>query len=296
MKKVFYFLQAVCLLVAEKIILLMGLRFSSFVFGNLFVLFGWMTKPSFLALKNLKLALPNLTKKERIKIMFKMWNHLGRDVAEFVFFTNKPMKNIEKYFYMDETIKQKFLDIKNYKEGQMILMAHFGNWEIFSQIANLYKMPFTIFYRNLNNPFASKFILKHRKATGFEFIEKKEPGAIVKLLKSIKMGKKVMIFLDQRDDNGIVVPFFNILSKTSSSLGVFTLKYNVKSYSVAAFRRGNSCFFDIKIDEFKPIKTGNIEEDIIATTIKMNEKIEEWIKEAPEQWFCWIHNRWKGNR
>jgi Kdo2-lipid IVA lauroyltransferase/acyltransferase len=40
------------------------------------------------------------------------------------------------------------------------------------------------------------------------------------------------------------------------------------------------------------IRTGDEEQDIIANTALLTKKIEEAIRERPEQW-VWMHRRWK---
>jgi KDO2-lipid IV(A) lauroyltransferase len=275
------------------LVLIMGMRLSSFIFGTLFVIFAPFTKPNFLALKNLKKALPNLTKFERFKIILGMWNNLGRNFAEFVFFAGKRIKNAEKFIHIDKKSKERIIEIKNNKDGILLFLAHFGNWEVISQIALLNNIFFTVYFRNTNNPYVSNIISKIRGETGFKMIEKRENGTI-KLIRSIRNHEKILMFLDQKLDAGVTVPFFNIPSKTSGILGTFSLKYNCEIYSILVVRQHfYSCHFDIKIEKFEPINTGNFEKDVIATTSKMNEKYEEWIKDRPEQWFCWVHNRWK---
>ena len=72
------------------------------------------------------------------------------------------------------------------------------------------------------------------------------------------------------------------------------LKYNVPLIPFRSIRVGRKFAFEVRIEkplEFK--KTDNItDSEVFALTVKMNEKLEEWIKEYPSQWF-WVHNRWK---
>ena len=71
------------------------------------------------------------------------------------------------------------------------------------------------------------------------------------------------------------------------------MENNYKVYSIVVYRRTMfSTYFDIKVEKFDVIKTGNMQDDIRNTTIKINKEIENWIKLRPEQWF-WVHNRWK---
>lgn len=286
-----YKLQAFGLKILENLFLLMGLRFSSFIFGTLFTIFGPLTPPSFLAMKNIKKAMPNLTFFQRLKIIFGMWNNLGRNMAEFVGFYSNNYGDLSKFISLDNKTINNLNKIKNSKNGELIFTAHFGNWELFSQIFAKYNIPFSAVYREMNNNYADSIVTKYREKSGMEMIPKGQKG-VIKLVRDLKNGKKILMLVDQRLSNGIIVPFFNIPSKTTDSVSVFALKYNYKVYSAVVFRKSFSCAFDMKIEEFEVINTGNLDNDIKCVTEKINKKIEEWIKTKPEQWF-WVHDRWK---
>lgn len=286
-----YRIQGLGLLILSKIFILLGIRVSSFLIGTLFVIVGPFTPPSFLALKNIKKAMPELSRFQRFKIVLGMWNNLGRDLAEFVGFHSLEMSDYSKYLNIDSDSAKIFEKIANDKDGAIIFTAHFGNWEVFSMAFLKYGIPVSAVYRNLNNKYADDIVLKYRGKSSIEMIPKGQKG-VMKLARSLKSGRKIFMLVDQRLNNGITVPFFNIPSKTTDAPAVFSLKNGYKLYAAAVFRRSFSCYFDIKIEEFDVINTGNFEEDVKATTEKVNKKIEEWIKLKPEQWF-WVHNRWK---
>ena len=286
-----YRMQAFGLLILSKIFVLLGIRLSSFLIGTLFIIFGPLTKPSFLAMKNIKKVMPNLTFFQRFKIVLGMWNNLGRDLAEFIGFHSLKNEDFLKYINIDDESIKILEKMKNDNNGGIICTAHFGNWEIFSNVFRQYNIPISAVYRNLNNKYADDIVLKARAKNNLEMIPKGQKG-VIKLARSLKSGKKILMLVDQRLNNGITVPFFNIPSKTTDAPAIFALKNGYKIYTAVVFRRSLSCFFDVRIEEFEVINTGNFQEDVEKTTEKINKKIEEWIKLKPEQWF-WVHNRWK---
>lgn len=286
-----YRIQAFLLRILEKLFLCMGIKFSSFFAGTLLMIFGPFTPPSFLAMRNIKKAMPELTFFNRLKIVIGMWNNLGRNLAEFVCFNDNNFKNLSDFINMDSKSLENLEKIKQDPHGELIVTAHFGNWEIFPRIFTNYNIKFSAIYREMNNQHANKIVVEYREKNGMELIPKGQKG-VIKLARSLRSGRKILMLVDQRLKNGIVVPFFNIPSYTSDAVATFSLKHNYKVYVVVAFRRSFTCFFDIKIEEFEVINTGNLEEDIKNTTIKINKQIEEWVKTKPEQWF-WVHNRWK---
>lgn len=286
-----YKLQAFGLKILEKLFLLIGLKWSSFISGLILVIIGPLTPPTFLAMRNLKKVFPELTFFQRFKIMLGMWNNLGKNIAEFVLINNISFEEFEKYINIDDETKENLKKIKNSKEGELIFTAHFGNWEIFTRVFEYLNVPASGVYRPLNNKYVDEIILKYRKRNEAELIPK-GPSGVMKLVRSLKEGRKILMLVDQRLSSGLNVKFLNNDAKTTDSVATFALKYNRKVYSAVVFRRSFSSFFDIKVEEFDVVNTGNLKEDIEATTIKINEKIEEWIRLKPEQWF-WVHNRWK---
>ncbi len=286
-----YKTQALGLWILGKFFLSIGIRTSSFIGGTLFTIFGPFTPPTWTAMKNIGLAMPNLTFFQRFKIMLAMWNNLGRDLAEFVGFHSNDFHELLKYVNIDSSSVDVLKKIKANENGGMIFTAHFGNWELFSQVFMKYNIPLSAIYREMNNKYADDIVLKYREKSKIELIPKGQKG-VIKLARSLKQGRKLLMLVDQRLSNGITVPFFGMPTKTSDSVATFALKYGYKVYCAVVFRRSFSCYFDVKVEEFDVVNTGNLEEDIRQTTIKINEKIEEWIRTKPEQWF-WVHRRWK---
>jgi Kdo2-lipid IVA lauroyltransferase/acyltransferase len=286
-----YKLQAFGLRICERIFLFIGLRWSSLLTGLLFVIFAPWTPPSFTAMKNIKKVMPELSFIQRMKIILGMWNNLGRGVAEFVLFNNISYEELKKYINIDDESEQNLQKIKNNPNGELIFTAHFGNWEIFSRIFEHLNIPISAVYRTMNNKYVDDIILKYREKNKMEMIPKGQKG-IIKLARSLKEGRKILMLVDQRLSNGVDVKFLDQDAKTTDAVATLAIKHNYKVYSAVVFRRSFSSFFDIKIEEFEVINTGNLKDDIIATTTKINNNIGKWIRTKPEQWF-WVHDRWK---
>lgn len=283
--------QAFGLKILEKFFILIGLKWSSLLMGLLLVIFGPFTPPSFLAMKNLEKVMPELTLFQRIKIILGMWNNLGRGIAEFILINSISYEELDRCINIDRKSMENLKKIKNSKEGELIFTAHFGNWEVFSRIFEHLNIPMSAIYRAMNNKYVDDMILEYRQRNKMEMIPKGKEG-VIRLARSLKSGRKLLMLVDQRLSNGIDVKFLDKDAKTTDSVATFALKHGYKVYSAVVFRRSFSSFFDIKIEEFNVVNTGDLQNDIEATTLKINKKIESWIRLKPEQWF-WVHNRWK---
>lgn len=286
-------LQAIGMLFLEKFFLLIGLKASSFVGGLLLTIFAPFTPPTFLAMRNLKLAMPELTFWQRFRIMLAMWNNLGRSLGEFVHINTKTFDELNKnnIVNIESSSMEIFNKMRADPNGEIIFTAHFGNWELLSSIFEYYNVKGCVIFRPMNNKYADAIIAKYRDKKNIVLVEKGAKGGIT-MLKNLKTGAKGVMLVDQRLSSGIDVPFFGHDAKTTDSVAVFSLKYGYKVYAAAVFRKSFSCSFNVKLEEFDIVNTGDLEEDIKENTIRVNQKIEEWIRKKPEQWF-WVHNRWK---
>lgn len=287
-----YRLQALGLYVLILIFKILRLNLSCIFVSFIFMIVGPFTPPSFLALKNIKKTMPELSRIQRIKIIIGMWNNLGRNLAEFIFLHTIKADKIDKYIYLDNHSIELLNEIYNDKLGNILFTAHFGNWEALSLVFRKYDVKLSAIFRSMNNKYADKIVTKYREHKNIQMIPKGKEG-VIKIVRSLKEGRKLYMLVDQRLSNGIEVPFLGLPAKTSDATAMFAIKNNYKVYSIVVYRRTMfSTYFDIKVEKFDVIKTGNMQDDIRNTTIKINKEIENWIKLRPEQWF-WVHNRWK---
>ena len=93
--------------------------------------------------------------------------------------------------------------------------------------------------------------------------------------------------------NSMFVPFFAELAATFTTPAVMGLRTGAPVLPVFCFRDDANDRYIVKVyPEVCPPETGDKSADIRVMTTKINEIVEEVIKDAPEQWL-WIHRRWK---
>ena len=107
----------------------------------------------------------------------------------------------------------------------------------------------------------------------------------------MRKGEHLGMFVDQKLNDGIPVPFFGRDAMTAPALARFALKFDCPVVPVRVERLHGSC---LRITHYPPIdlpRTGDRQADVAATMAKVNAVIEGWVRERPEQWL-WLHNRW----
>jgi len=115
------------------------------------------------------------------------------------------------------------------------------------------------------------------------------------LLSATKAGETVGILMDTNmtPPQGVFVPFFGISACTASGLARIALRTDAAV--VPGFTIWDPVLGKYRL-RFDPavslIRTGNVEEDVIANTARFTKVIEDYVRRYPEQWL-WVHRRWK---
>jgi Kdo2-lipid IVA lauroyltransferase/acyltransferase len=239
------------------------------------------------ARRNLRAALPALAAPQIEAILRGMWDNLGRVAAEYphlrhirVFETNGRV----------ETRGLEHLDQALAAGRRVILFGgHLGNWEIAALAAGECGLDIAQIYRAANNPLIDRLIARLRGKSG-ELIPK---GAIAsrRAVAALRRGGHVSLLADQKLNEGIAVPFFGRPAMTAPALALLALRFDC-AVLPARFERLHGAHFRLTL--YPPLdlpRSGDRDADVAALMRMVNETLENWIRERPEQWF-WVHSRW----
>ncbi|MHB1704102.1 MAG: lysophospholipid acyltransferase family protein [bacterium] len=245
-------------------------------------------------LNNLKIAFPTKTENELTDIAIKFYKNLGMVFVE-IFRLNKYKES-----NIDDFVESDFDHINNIYGGQGILLltAHFDNWELLAKTFGLKGYKGNVLARPLDNPYIEKILYDLRTASGNKVIYNRE-NAVKNIIKALNE-KEIVGFLPDENASkriGVFVDFFGV--KACTMPGMANIAAKTKLPVVPAFivrikgKDGNYSKHRLIIEPPLDIKyTGDRKTDTMNILKLFNEKIEDIIKQYPEQWF-WIHNRWK---
>lgn len=262
---------------------------GGFIGRNFGILIGFLTKDNNKSLRHLEYVFPQMSKKEKYKIIKGMYENIGRFVAEYI----NQDKMDQEYFKQNVTVigGDKFL--KYIDEGHFPFTAHFGNWEVMQRFLYVNGRDMKVIYKPIYNPHIDKLYLSRRDITQIP----KGNNATKQLIELIKLKKSVGVLIDQREKQGEILKFFGMDARTSTVIQRLSLRYNFKLIPVKCFRtKQNPNKFVIEV--FDPLSihtTGNIEEDIKKLTEESLIMLESWIRENPEMWMLWSYSRWRLN-
>lgn len=174
--------------------------------------------------------------------------------------------------------------------GGILLTAHLGNWETAGSYLAYEGVPFTAITRAVPNPYVQAHLMGTRNE---EFEAQGKRGAVQRTVEAVREGRWVAMLGDQNaGSHGVFVPFFGLDASTYPLPATLAVRHGFRVYFTAALRRGRGHRYDIRVRRYAApagLEHREAERHLLAA---YHATLEEWILEAPEQYF-WMHRRWK---
>jgi KDO2-lipid IV(A) lauroyltransferase len=179
------------------------------------------------------------------------------------------------------------------KCGFICYSGHFGNWEIGAQALSRFK-PVTGIARPMNNERVQALMDRKQMRADFETIDK-HSGRPMDMVRALKRNRVLAILSDQhaRGDSAVVIDVFGRPAKTYPTPAVLQQLTGAPIFFTYSLRTGFMRFrvhFSAPI--FYTISRENKAADIQAATQDLSKRLEEIIRQHPEQ-YLWAHRRWK---
>jgi KDO2-lipid IV(A) lauroyltransferase len=260
---------------------------SSGFFGYVARWLGPLLPVSRRAERRLQRALPELSASERRTTLRRMWENFGRVLGEYphlsAFQTSGPDARIE-------VIGGEHLDrLRDANAAAFLVSAHYGNWEVLLRVAQLRQLDLTFVRREANNPGTEKVLRTMGHWRGRSIAKGARGGR--EMLRSLSNNERLFLLIDQKMNDGIAVPFFGRDAMTAPAVGRLVIAYRCPVV-MARVERLNGARFRVTVSpplEFE--LTGDKESDTLSIMKQVNQVVEGWIRERPDQWL-WLHNRW----
>ncbi|WP_455482637.1 lipid A biosynthesis lauroyl acyltransferase [Bartonella sp. B35(2025)] len=264
-----------------------------------FSFFSWLAKTfgplisrHQIALANLRAAYPEKTEQELHAIAIEMWENIGRLLAEYIFldkiFDFDP--NINKLGLVEVNGAEIFQRLKNEKKPHIFFTAHTGNFELLPICAQSFDLNVTVLFRPPNNPYIAKRVLKARQTSMGHLVPSKA-GSTWALAAKLAEGENIGVLVDQKFHRGILSTFFNRPVQTNPLIIKLARQYNCDIYPARCIRLAGGRYRLELYERIELLLDENNEIDIAASTQKLNDIVEAWVREYPGQWM-WLHRRW----
>lgn len=263
---------------------LLPLDMASALGGAIARTLGPHLPPSKRAKRNLELALPDADHDAIIK---DMWDNLGRSAGEYphsVKFFRDPTR-IE--LVGDRSFKE--LQAKN--QPVIFFSGHIGNWELTFPLMAILRVTATGVFRAPDNPYLNWLFDRHVTTSADLEMTPKGPVGARRSIEALSKGRSLVLFVDQKMNDGMAVPFFGRPAMTAPALATLALKYGTPVVPFRLVRLKGARF---RAELLAPIvftSTGDRSADQLRAMTEVNQILEGWIRENPAQWL-WLHRRW----
>jgi KDO2-lipid IV(A) lauroyltransferase len=239
-------------------------------------------------LRNLAFAVPERTPEEREAIAREVWGSLGAVFAELPHLGRIAREWEER---VEVVIHGEIGPALDPPKPVVFVTGHLANWELTALIASRFGVPLSVIYSPNSTPPVDRLIRRMRRSLRCELVSKH--GGVRALLRAFARGHSVGFLIDTRQDDGELVPFCGVPALTSTVPARLALRHGLGFVPVRFERTGKGAHFRLTLGPpIAPEPEGaGAREQARMMTQRMNERLEAWIRERPEQWLC-TKRRW----
>lgn len=232
---------------------------------------------------NLDLAMPDLTKIERQRLMRQVPDNLGRLFIElFSPLQMRPIAAAAPYSGLGVPEIEAAM-----ARGRAIVCVsgHFGNYDVCRSALIQRGFDVGALYRPMNNRLFNRHYELSILTVGGKMFPRSRRG-MSKMVTHLRNGGLLMLLVDQYMHRGALLTFFGQPAKAALSAAQMALKYDALLVPIYAVRQADGLSFKIEVEA--PIAFTDAE----TMTQALNDSLEAKVRAHPEQWL-WTHRRWK---
>lgn len=250
---------------------------------------GWLMyyaipKRRKIALTNLRLCMPELSEAERVAIAKRHFMGYSRSILERSLIWWAPIPRLRRLIHIEPAVPQAEME-----SGPTILLCpHFVCLDVAGVAARV--IPVSTIYSPQKNEAFDRLLRYGRERFGPVRLFTREDG-IKPILRALRDGLPYFMLpdMDFGEKDAAFVPFFGIPAATLTALPRLAAATKAKVIPViATFLPGYKGYRVV----FYPAWENYPGEDMIDATRRMNEFIEERVRESPAEYF-WTHKRFK---
>ncbi|MBD3346488.1 MAG: hypothetical protein GF401_15650 [Chitinivibrionales bacterium] len=220
------------------------------------------------------------------KITRNLYINIGRYFADFLRASSTQPPNVVHNY---ESIEKMFAR----NRGIIILLAHFGNWEILANVFGQKIRDLNVLAKPMKNVPVQDWLAGKRKKTGVETIYVKK--SLRKSLQVLKRNGMVAILVDQHvGRQGTMVPFLGKDANTLLGVGWLLEKTGCALLPTYALLQDDGSYKILFENADLPDTRAMDRDQVLYTYQKLhNDIISEWIKKYPDHYFGWFHKRYR---
>ena len=246
-----------------------------------------------LARENMRRAFPDASSAQIEAWVRGAWGSTTRMVGEFVFLEH--LIDIDPKYPERGRIEvvgmEHLAAIRGKDRPAIIFTAHTGNWEILPVVAAAHGLEVTALFRPPNNRYLAEELLAARRTAGGGLVPSRA-GAAWALAGVLDRGGTVGLLADQWFGRGVPISFMGRPTRGNPLAAKLARNFDCSIYPARSVRLPGGRF---RLEIEPPIDAPRAPDgrlDVQATTQRIADVIERWVREYPDQWL-WLHRRWK---
>jgi KDO2-lipid IV(A) lauroyltransferase len=204
--------------------------------GNVAYYLDWEHRN--VALQNLRIAFgQEKSEEERRSIAKRNFQHMGMMVVEFFRILGMDTETYKKKVSVEGL--EEALELLEKKKGGLLLIGHFGNWELMGIMSKVIQIPILAIAKPIKqNEKLYRFILRIRDKAGLKIISPE--NAPQKVIRALSKNWLVAFLIDQRAkrSRGVWVDFFGKKAPTMPGLAVIAIRSGAPVVPVFMIRNG----------------------------------------------------------
>jgi KDO2-lipid IV(A) lauroyltransferase len=243
-------------------------------------------------LENLQRALPERSEAERLGIARRTFLSLGQMLVEFLRVPYLRPAELERLFVTEGW--ERYEQAAARGAGVVACTAHFGNFEALAAAHTLRGVPITTISRQMADNWINSAWRAFRSKSGVDEIVVKRNATFSAAIRALKARRVLGYVIDQNETSRSAVfpTFFGIPAATSPTPAVLALRTGAAVVFVVSYPLGDGRHRVAIEGPLEVPDTGDRDRDVLAFMQDLNDRLERWVREHPEQWY-WLHRRWK---
>ena len=213
--------------------------------------------------------------------------HLGKALFETMLMTPRRLSSV-----VDIRGEENIRTALSRRKGVIYVTGHIGNWELMAHFVGL-NFKLSVIAAPIEPKQVNDLIVSLRAAMGVTTVLRNRPGAVKEMIRAFRENRILGLLIDQDTDvESAFVDFMGKPAWTPTAAASMAIKFGAPVI-FGHIKRGQGNRHTISIEgPLDLVQTGDTEKDIIANTAMLTKKIEDCIRQDPEQW-VWMHRRWR---
>ena len=247
-----------------------------------------------IAVANLRAAYPGAAEAEIRRLVRGAWDNLGRTGAEYAHLgslvdydpdATRPGR-------VEVVGIEHFHALRTDRRPGIIFSAHIANWELPAICAARFGLDATAVFRPPNDPAVASIVHAVRSGTMGGLAASAGGGAAFAISGVLDRGGHLGQLVDQHFTRGVPIRFMGRPALANPLLAKLARHHDCPVHGVRVVRLPGHRF---RVELTPPLDLPRDQDgliDVPAAVAAMNDVVEGWVREHPEQWL-WMHRRWR---